>query len=106
MSKVICDVCGTTYPDTATQCPICNSAKSSADNTVAGEAGGEYAYVKGGRFSKKNVKKRGKTTAQRRSNQSKRNDEPSNTGLVIIVILLLLAIVAVVIYIGVHCLFL
>ena len=23
MSKVICDVCGTTYPDTASVCPIC-----------------------------------------------------------------------------------
>ena len=102
MSKVICDVCGTTYPDTSSQCPICNSAKSSVDNTGAGDAG-EHAYVKGGRFSKKNVKKRGKTTAQRRSSgRAPQNDEPSNTGLVIVVILLLLAIVAVVIYIGVH----
>lgn len=106
MSKVICDVCGTTYPDTAAQCPICNSAKSSVDNTAAGSKGdssANYAYVKGGRFSKKNVKKRSKTTAQHRSSrQAPSQDEPSNTGLVIVVLLLLLAIVAVVIYIGVH----
>ena len=109
MSKVICDVCGTTYPETAAQCPICNSAKNSADQTAAGDGvgGGDsgYAYVKGGRFSKKNVRKRNKkgTTAQRRSSrQEPANDEPSNTGLVIVVILLLLAIIAVVIYIGVH----
>lgn len=106
MSKVICDVCGTAYPDTAAQCPICNSAKSSADTTAAGGSGdssASYAYVKGGRFSKKNVKKRGKTTAQRRSSRQQPNQqEPSNTGLVIVVILLLLAIVAVLIYIGVH----
>lgn len=105
MSKVICDVCGTTYPDTAAQCPICNSAKSSADNTAAGkgESASGYTSVKGGRFSKKNVKKRGKTTAQRRSSRQGGNqDEPSNTGLVIVVVLLLLAIIAVVIYIGVR----
>lgn len=103
MSKVICDVCGTTYPETAAQCPICNSAKSSAEQTAAGsgEAGSGYAYVKGGRFSKKNVRKRNRkgSTAQRRSQP---DDEPSNTGLIVVVILLLLAIVAVVIYIGVH----
>ena len=23
MNKVICDICGTSYPDTATNCPIC-----------------------------------------------------------------------------------
>lgn len=105
MSKVICDVCGTTYPETAPQCPICNSAKNSVDQTAAGSTGemgeGSYAYVKGGRFSKKNVRKRNNngTTAQRKSSG---NDEPSNTGLVVVVILLLLAIAAVVVYIGIH----
>lgn len=107
MSKVICDVCGTTYPETSAQCPICNSAKNSADQTAAGsvESGDDYAYVKGGRFSKKNVRRRSKggTTAQRRSSrQGSSKDEPSNTGLIIVVVLLLIAIVAVVIYIGVH----
>lgn len=107
MSKVICDVCGTTYPETSAQCPICNSAKNSVDQTAAGsmepgESG--YAYVKGGRFSKKNVRKRNKkggSTAQRRSSRNDQN-EPSNTGLIIVVVLLLIAIAAVVIYIGVH----
>lgn len=27
MSKIICDICGTSYPDTADQCPICGCAK-------------------------------------------------------------------------------
>lgn len=107
MSKVICDVCGTTYPETAAQCPICNSAKSTAEQTVAADGvtavDGDYAYVKGGRFSKKNVRKRNKkgSTAQRRSAQSP-DDEPSNAGLIVVVVLLLIAIVAVVIYIGVR----
>ena len=109
MSKVICDVCGTTYPETSAHCPICNSAKNSVDQTAAGTTGemgeGSYAYVKGGRFSKKNVRKRskGSTTAQQRSSrQSPDKEEPSNTGLVVTVVLLLLAVVAVVIYIGVR----
>ncbi len=59
MSKVICDVCGTTYPETAAQCPICGCAKTAAGQTVA-DAGQDsgYSYVKGGRFSQKNVKSR------------------------------------------------
>lgn len=110
MSKVICDVCGTTYPETANQCPICGSAKNSAGQTTVGAgeteaASSGYTYVKGGRFSKKNVRKRNKkgTTAMRRSapRQSKQASEPNNTGLVIVVILLLIAIAAVLIHIGV-----
>ncbi len=113
MSKVICDVCGTTYPETATQCPICGSAKNNAEQTIAGSVDGmedsaSYAYVKGGRFSKKNVRRRERggstpvSTAQRRSGGSSRrvqeDEESSNIGLVIVVILLLIAIAAVVIY--------
>ncbi len=58
MSKVICDVCGTTYPETTAQCPICGSAKASAEQTAAGGGHSDYTYVKGGRFSQQNVKKR------------------------------------------------
>lgn len=59
MSKIVCDICGATYPDTDDQCPICGTAKAdaAAAGDTAAEAGG-YAYVKGGRFSKSNVKKR------------------------------------------------
>ncbi len=114
MSKVICDVCGTTYPETATVCPICGSARNSAEQTAAGPVEGAeagtagYVYVKGGRFSKKNVRRRTKgmatptTTARRRSNEStrdmKNDEEPNNTGLVIVVILLLVAIICVLAY--------
>ena len=27
MSKIICDICGTTYSDTEAECPICGCAK-------------------------------------------------------------------------------
>lgn len=57
MNKIVCDVCGTSYPETAAQCPICGTAKTdSAKTTTGGESG--YAYVKGGRFSHANVRKR------------------------------------------------
>ena len=51
MSKVICDVCGTAYAETAAQCPICGSAKASANQTEAGAQQGSqtaagYTYVR------------------------------------------------------------
>lgn len=57
MNKIVCNLCGTSYPDTASQCPICGTAKTDENKTTAGGEGG-YAYVKGGRFSKSNVRKR------------------------------------------------
>ena len=54
MSKIICDVCGTSYPETASQCPICGSARSGDVQVVAdSQPGGDeaaprgYQYVKG-----------------------------------------------------------
>lgn len=57
MNKIVCDVCGTSYPETVAQCPICGTAKTDANKTTTGGEAG-YAYVKGGRFSHANVKKR------------------------------------------------
>lgn len=60
MSDILCDVCGTSYPETDTQCPICGTAKSDSA-TVEGLNSQEttgYAYVRGGRFSQSNVRKR------------------------------------------------
>ena len=117
MSKVICDVCGTSYAETVSQCPICGCARPVDVNAVQGvddevvTDNGSYTYVKGGRFSKSNVSKRNKTrhTAQeapanesrqeKRERLTKERNARSNKGLVIAVLALLLAIVAVVIYI-------
>ena len=57
MNKIVCNLCGTSYPDTASQCPICGTAKADTNKSTAGSEGG-YAFVKGGRFSKANVRKR------------------------------------------------
>ncbi len=111
--KVICDVCGTTFPETATHCPICGCAKSPAAQTVAGddvqmnqESSTANTYARGGRFAKSNVKRnsRDRVSGGRfSSDRNRRNDKPeSNKGLIAVVIILLLAIIMVVVYIGVN----
>lgn len=69
MSKIICEVCGTRYPDTAEQCPICGFVKGGEDNEKELEVQEEIVEVperprvSGGRFSKSNVRKRMKNQA-------------------------------------------
>ena len=110
MSKIICDVCGTAYPDTADQCPICGCARSggnqpAVDMPDGAQAGEERTYtpVKGGRYSAANVRKRNQTAraaAPKAERQAPRNG--SNRGLVILAVILALAIVAVLAYIGIQ----
>lgn len=115
MSKIVCDVCGTSYPETATQCPICGCVRPVDARTVAGDTNEQetapastYTYVKGGRFSKANVKKRnsGKQKIAAEPVFRPEEGEPEKTkgevGLIITVCTLLLAIIAVVIYIAMH----
>ncbi len=110
MSKVICDICGTTYAESASQCPICGCAKPENPQTVPGETtsgGSGYTYVRGGRFSKANVKKRNKAMlAAAATPKDPQIDDPeeeeeghSNRGLVIAILVLLLAIAVVLFYI-------
>lgn len=76
MSKVVCEVCGTAYAESANQCPICGTAKSESAAPVGGaeDAGTGYAYVKGGRFSQSNVRKHnsGKKELPRTTDEPKR----------------------------------
>jgi len=114
MSKVICDVCGTSYPDTANQCPICGCARADVADPVPQNvtedtaASGTYTYVKGGRFSKANVRKRNmERQLPQEQPQLEVQEEPekkdkSGKGLVIAAIALLLAIIGVVIYIAIR----
>lgn len=127
MSKIICDVCGTTYPETEPVCPICGCARGTSEPTAADSApeeGGTYEYVKGGRFSKANVRKRnqkavparGAAVPPRRKDPEEDYDDEedyedeedddggegeNNTGLIILVVVLVLAILAVLAYIGI-----
>lgn len=115
MSKIICDVCGTSYPETATQCPICGCVRPVDTVTVNTENAAEevtqrgtYTYVKGGRFSKSNVKKRNSTNhptvaeSEYPQETEIKDKSKSDKGLTIAICVLLLAIVAVVIYIVMH----
>lgn len=125
MNKVICDVCGTDYPETAAQCPICGCATAGGQTSAGNAAPGEeenaaYTYVKGGRFSKSNVRKRLKQNQVQESrivepepediydeedddedDELEQEEGSSNRGLLIIVALLLLAIIAVSVYIAI-----
>lgn len=114
MSKVICDICGTSYPDTATQCPICGCVRPA--ETVAIEDGTQessgYTYVKGGRFSRSNVRKRNKAAAvavrEKKSiaefNQAQEEKifgSNKRLGLIIVLVCLLLIVSSMFIYIGI-----
>lgn len=121
MSKIICDVCGTSYPDTAPQCPICGYVNA-GNQTVSGDTkedmpSREYTYVKGGRFSKSNVRKRNQgnqtkaakqvqpavhNTTVEKAAKSGNKDGKTPKGLIITAVVLLLAIIAVIIYISVR----
>lgn len=127
MSKIVCDVCGTSFADSANQCPICGCA-ATAENCfmpVLEEKtetvnNGTYTYVKGGRFSKANVKKRNGGKEPERIEKTPKAQKPekkaskvsqqkpvkatgkkkkSNLGLMIAVVALFVAIVAVALYI-------
>lgn len=117
MNKVICDVCGTMYPDNASNCPICGCAKPAdtevlpADGAQGENAAGEYSYTKGGHFSKSNVRKRSKAAEkatkavaaaeipEEADPEQEENSGESNKGLIIAIILLIIAILGMLCYI-------
>ena len=115
MNKVICDVCGTMYPENAAQCPICGCAKAAESvaapvEGVEAEAAGAYTFTKGGRFSKSNVRKRNKTAEKAPKAAPAKNEEPedsepeeksgdSNKGLIIAIVVLILSIIGMLCYI-------
>ena len=115
MAKIICDVCGTSYPETATQCPICGCVRSahvrtmhSSEDTPETERTGSYTYVKGGRFSKANVEKRNRgipvetekvVHSGSSDNEPKKDKNSKDTAFIITIAVLLVAILAVIAYI-------
>lgn len=122
MSKIICEICGTVYPDNATMCPICGYPRNVGDSPEAAEAEASANRgsdrVKGGRFSNSNVKKRNQAPIQedapksRRASKADPDEQPKpkkkkkkssdNRGLVITVIVLLIAVICVGAYIGIR----
>ena len=45
MNKIICDICGTTYPDTAECCPICGCSSSDTADLLGADVQNEEAAV-------------------------------------------------------------
>ena len=71
MDKIICEVCGTTYPATSSQCPICGFAKPVAPKAPVNDRGASgYQYVRGGRFSNENVRKRTRQKTSQKNAQA------------------------------------
>mgnify|MGYP003306756043 CR=1 FL=1 len=46
MNKVICDICGTSYPDTADQCPICGYSRDLNGDNILEETVAPAGYNK------------------------------------------------------------
>ena len=104
MNKVICDICGTTYPETSDRCPICGAPRTDETQAFnAGSTGGKSAPAKekGGHFSANNVKKR--TAKMPREEMTEPEGKPSpdhtNRALMIVLLCLILAIVCAVFFI-------
>lgn len=93
MNKFVCDLCGTSYPENATQCPICGSVRSAdAVSVTDNPDSGSYTYVKGGRFSKSNVRKRNQTVVTEPDDD---NDDKSNKKFIGLLLVLIALIVVV-----------
>ena len=111
MSKVICDICGTNYPDTAAACPICGYTRDVSAQLLADEyemedasANSKTAPVRGGRFSNSNVRKRNKAAAVAYQQEPAEYDEQdyeqeprkeSNVFLIVVLVVLIIALLAV-----------
>lgn len=115
MNKVICEICGTSYPETAEKCPICGYTHEliqmpRTEVEEAEPAQASAAPVKGGRFSAANVRKRNKAT---QAHQVRDEEEPDDDGdddepressavLVALLVIVIVALLSVTAYIAVR----
>lgn len=95
MSKIICDICGTSYADTANQCPICGTVRPAESSVQSDGEAAEYTYVKGGRFSKGNVRKR--NSGKEYSPDDNRSG--GKIGLIVLLAVLVLIVIAIAVYV-------
>lgn len=105
MNKVICDICGTSYPETSAQCPICGYSRELGqflleDAQPASQEGGSSrsTAVKGGRFS--NARRREDPAdypEQEESYSNEYDEQPrhSNPLLVTVLVVMILAMLTV-----------
>ena len=100
MSKVICDICGTAYPENAANCPICGSAREYALGSVEDEFEVDAAVSAGTKkknreifdFDEVNQEKSGGRAMEEDDFDDEENYEEesrTNVGLVIILVILI-----------------
>ena len=111
--KVVCDVCGTTFPETDTSCPVCGCAKAPDAQLIEEETPIKQetadSYVKGGRFSQNNVQRKSaapeesipEAPVERPAPARRQPTEPQGTskGLIAAVFILLAAVILVGVYV-------
>lgn len=99
MNKIICEICGTVYPDNAEACPICGYPRPAEQTEPA--AGESPEKVRGGKFSNHNVKKRQRAEEEVQPEpQEEAAQQPrSDRGLKITAIILLICVLLVGAYI-------
>lgn len=116
MGKIICDICGTSYPETADQCPICGCAKDMTAEALLGETLEEeitetvQERPKGGRFAASNVRKRKPRHEEyydedddeeeddedyEEEDDEEEEEERSNAPLVVLLVIVIVALLAV-----------
>lgn len=102
MNKVVCNVCGTSYPENAAQCPICGYVHSIDKISVDGHEGSEttYTHVRGGRYSKANVKKRNMSSQKQAGEtmdpvqvSAAAKTKKRHGGMLVVAVILLMAII-------------
>lgn len=112
MNKVICDICGTSYPDSSDRCPICGCSRELQEFTLSrssqkaeGAPSGSRSRVKGGRFSASNVRKRNKNENTYQVPKAQKDtfaeeEEPSGDSNKFLVVLLSILIVILLVIAG------
>ena len=111
MSKIVCDICGTAYPETAEACPICGCTKEAgaallADELLEEEVTAAAAAPAAGQFASKDRKRAPVVEDDDDEFDDDEDDDDdddeddeeegkSNAGLVIALVLVILALLAV-----------
>lgn len=95
MDRIICDICGSEYEQAEDCCSVCGYPRQGTEKLAAVHTEVPVEKVKGGRFSRKNVRKRRRAMERAAGDSAQQSNRP----LWITIILLLVAIVLVTVYI-------
>ena len=98
MSKIICDICGTVYPESSENCPVCGCSRdfgldSYAEEFLLEESAVQQVSKKKNReifdFDEVNQDDELEESAQQYDEEDNEEASRSNTGLVVVLIILI-----------------